>query len=112
MVFVNLYHDEPADRAPCANAVEAMRSLAAAGACIVALGRRVQGALARAGVAHVELVHPAARDAIRARAAYRQHVAEVLGRCCAPPGPDAAGAAERVAVVAAAQGGETDARRH
>ena len=109
--FVNLYHDEPADRAPCANTVEAVRSLAAAGACIVALGRQVQAALAGAGVAHVALVHPAARGAIRARAAYRRHVAEVLGRRCAPPRPDSAGTAEQVA-MAAAHGGEVSARRH
>jgi len=67
VVFLNLFHDEPADDLPCENALQAVRSLAGTGACIVALGRRVQAALTCAGVAHVGLVHPAARGAIRAR---------------------------------------------
>lgn len=85
-VFLNLFHDEPADGLPCDNALQAVRSLAGTGACIVALGRRVQAALTRAGVAHVGLVHPAARGAIRARAAYQAHVAAVLA--CAEASPD------------------------
>ena len=84
-VFLNLFHDEPADDLPCHNALQAVRSLAGTGACIVALGRRVQAALTRAGVAHVGLVHPAARGAIRARAAYQAHVAAVLGWAEASP---------------------------
>ena len=110
-VFLNLFHDEPTDRVPCANALQAVRSLAAVGVCIVALGRRVQVALTRTGVAHVALVHPAARGPIRARAVYRQHVAEILGRCCAPAGLGLAGAAEQAELVAE-QSGEIHARRH
>jgi hypothetical protein len=42
----------------------------------------------------VRLIHPAARGAIRARAAYRAHVAAVLGAHRAPAGaPDAGTAA-------------------
>lgn len=85
VVFLNLFHDEPADGLPCDNALQAVRSLAGTGARIVALGRRVQAALTRAGVAHVGLVHPAARGAIRARAAYQAHVAAALGRAEASP---------------------------
>lgn len=79
-VFLNLFHDAPDDQLPCPNALAAVRSLAAAGFCVVALGRRVQAALRRAGVVHVALIHPAARGRIRARAAYQRHVADVLGR--------------------------------
>lgn len=92
VVFLNLFHDEPADHLPCENALQAVRSLAGTGARIVALGRRVQAALTRAGVAHVGLVHPAARGAIRARAEYQAHVAAVLGCVGASPdGRDPAG---------------------
>jgi hypothetical protein len=80
VVFLNLFHDEPGDRLPCANSLQTVRSLALTGATVVALGRRVQAALTRAGIAHLRLVHPAARGVIRARAAYRQHVADILGR--------------------------------
>jgi hypothetical protein len=77
-VYVNLFHDDPADRRPCENAVQAIRSLAAAGALIVALGRHVQAGLRAAGVPFVPLTHPAARGAIRARPVYQQHVRDAL----------------------------------
>lgn len=90
-VFLNLFHDPPAERLPCPNALAAVRSLAAAGFCVVALGRRVQAALRRAGVLHLAMVHPAARGRVRARAAYRSHVADVLGRLAGgAAGPHAA----------------------
>jgi hypothetical protein len=79
VVFLNLFHDQLADRQPCENALLAIRSLSAAGATFVALGRLVQTALRRAGIAHVPLIHPAARGTIRARTAYQQHVRERLG---------------------------------
>ena len=78
-VFLNLFHDHPAEARPCDNALQAVRSLAAAGAAVVGLGRRVQAALRCAEIEHVPLTHPAARGAIRARAAYQRHVREVLG---------------------------------
>ena len=59
-------------------AIARVRALAKAGAEIVALGRAARRALERAGVPHRRLVHPAARGAIRARAAYHAHVAAVL----------------------------------
>jgi hypothetical protein len=77
--YVNLYFDSepPAlDEAVLAR----LRTLTAEGVEIVGLGRIVQRALERAGVAHRRLIHPAARGAIRARATYQAHVATVLGR--------------------------------
>jgi hypothetical protein len=76
--YVNLYSDaEPP--ALDAAVVARLRALAAEGVEIIALGRIVHCALERAGVAHRRLIHPAARGAIRARAAYQAHVASVLG---------------------------------
>lgn len=46
---------------------------------VVALGKRVSHELARRGIVHVALVHPAARGAIRKRERYYAHVAETLG---------------------------------
>jgi len=77
--YVNLYFDaEPPalDEAVLAR----LRALSAEGIEIVGLGRIVQRALERAGVDHRQLIHPAARGAIRARAVYQAHVASVLGR--------------------------------
>jgi hypothetical protein len=83
--YVNLYSDiEPLtlDEVVLAR----LRMLAADGVAIVALGRLVDRALQRAGVEHHQLIHPAARGAIRARAAYQAHVASVLGRVQAATG--------------------------
>ncbi len=49
------------------------------GYIVVALGRRVSTELAKRGIAHVALVHPAARGAIRKRERYHAHVADKLG---------------------------------
>jgi muconate cycloisomerase len=77
-VFVNVLHDDPRDGEPCSNTLVALHALAHAGATVVALGRRVQGVLRRGGISYIPLTHPAARGAIRKRAAYQQHVREVL----------------------------------
>lgn len=45
---------------------------------ILALGQKVQKALTAEGIAHIPLVHPAARGAIRLRANYIAHVTEAL----------------------------------
>jgi hypothetical protein len=77
--YVNLYTDaEPpaVDEAVLAR----LRALPEDGIEVVALGQIVHRALERTGVAHRRLIHPAARGAIRARAAYQAHVALVLGR--------------------------------
>lgn len=49
------------------------------GSIIVALGKRVSHELARRGIVHVALVHPAARGAIRKRERYHAHVKAQLG---------------------------------
>jgi hypothetical protein len=46
---------------------------------IIALGKRVSGELAKRGIEHVAIVHPAARGKIRKRERYIAHVAEKLG---------------------------------
>lgn len=46
---------------------------------VVALGKRVSSELAKRGIVHVALVHPAARGAIRKRERYHAHVSEKLG---------------------------------
>ena len=82
--YVNLYSDaEPSalDEAVLAR----LRLLAEDSVEVVGLGQIVHRALERTGVAHRRLIHPAARGAIRARAAYQAHVALVLGQ-----GPEAA----------------------
>lgn len=47
---------------------------------ILALGKKVQEALAAEGISHLPAVHPAARGAIRLRANYIAHIRQVLGR--------------------------------
>lgn len=49
------------------------------GDVVVALGKRVSTELAKRGIVHVALVHPAARGKIRKRERYHAHVAERLG---------------------------------
>src|SRR4051812_47559583 len=66
-VFVNVLHDDPRDGQPCGNAQLALRSLARAGATVVALGPHVQAMLRRGGIGYIPLTHPAARGAIRKR---------------------------------------------
>jgi hypothetical protein len=48
------------------------------GFVLVALGQRVSFQLARRGIVHVALVHPAARGKIRKTSRYRAHVSEKL----------------------------------
>ncbi|MGD9894803.1 MAG: hypothetical protein AB7U18_26265 [Dehalococcoidia bacterium] len=64
------------------------RKLAEAGAKIVGLGRTVRRALERAGVPHRRLIHPAARGAVRARAAYQAHAAAIFGPHVDPAASD------------------------
>ncbi len=44
------------------------------GRVIIGLGKKVQAALRRERIGHVELIHPAARGKMRRRAVYIQHV--------------------------------------
>ncbi len=77
--FVNLFEDAPGYRLD-AEVVGRLRALADSGHELVGMGRRVQRALARLGIAHTPLVHPAARGEIRATDRYRRHVRDAL-RC-------------------------------
>jgi hypothetical protein len=58
--------------------VGTLRREAAAGACVVALGKLVERELVRRGIPHRPMVHPAARGAIRKRERYVAHVRAVL----------------------------------
>ena len=80
-VYLNLFADPgeaDAARVIRPDILAELRVIAALGAPIVGLGRLVQRALARAGIAHRPLTHPAARGSIRRRATYQAHVATVL----------------------------------
>lgn len=82
-VYANLFADPaPGDSvAPFVVAAPIRAQLhaaAALGVPLVALGRRVGAALARDGLSHRFLIHPAARGAIRRRDRYRAHVAAEL----------------------------------
>lgn len=48
------------------------------GETIIAMGQKVHGELARLGIPHKEIVHPAARGKIRKSSLYDKHVRETL----------------------------------
>jgi hypothetical protein len=50
-----------------------------AGRVVVAMGRKVQRELEARGLAHVKLVHPAARGKVRKKENYAAHVRQALG---------------------------------
>jgi hypothetical protein len=78
--FVNLWSDEPPWGDPRPDVLETLaHQTRTTGTYVVALGRKVQRALARHGIAHVPLHHPAARGKVRRTRAYQAHVAAVLG---------------------------------
>lgn len=88
--FRNLFEELGADDRPGGDepplavdraALAAVRAGQAAGVTIVALGRRVEATLRRAGIPCRYLIHPAARGRVRDRATYRALVAAVI----APP---------------------------
>ncbi len=47
---------------------------------VVAMGQKVQKAMAAAGIEYIPIVHPAARGHIRAKARYAAHIAEALAQ--------------------------------
>jgi len=79
-VYVNLFAERGRTRRVIRQALRRITQLAAAGAQIVGLGQAVCHTLTRLGVAHRQLVHPAARGAIRRQERYCQHVCQVLGQ--------------------------------
>jgi hypothetical protein len=73
--FVNAWRDDgdlDGDR------LEYLEQAAKQGRTVVALGKRVRRLLMRRGIAHVSMIHPAARGAIRLAASYRAHVSATL----------------------------------
>lgn len=49
------------------------------GGLVVAMGRKVERALKHKGVAHLSIIHPAARGAIRKKERYSEHIRYVFG---------------------------------
>jgi hypothetical protein len=76
-IYRNLFHDAD-PRTIDQEALAEVRVLAVVGTTTIGMGRTFQRALEQTGVPHWRLVHPAARGAIRARAAYQVHVTSVL----------------------------------
>lgn len=76
--YVNLWTDA-ADPVITHSKPTWLMKRAAEGMILVALGSKVSLELARRGIVHVALVHPAARGKIRKSATYRAHVAAKLG---------------------------------
>ena len=60
--------------------VRRLRAAIRRGYTVVALGNKVAAGLTRLRVAHVPMVHPAARGRIRRKDRYAAHVAETLAR--------------------------------
>lgn len=74
--FVNLFRDPPGSAK--VDGASVRKLLAATGCVIVAMGKRVAGELAKRGIVHTPIVHPAARGKIRRRDRYIAHVCEAL----------------------------------
>lgn len=82
--YVNLWTDNGTGESGAAiigwQRISMIRTAITNGMIVVALGKRVSHELARRGLVHVALVHPAARGKIRKRERYHQHVKETLGK--------------------------------
>lgn len=77
--FINLFGDDPGAPAVAQDLrIRRIRELAANGHTIVALGQKVSRALSKQRIAHLRLVHPAARGPIRKKSRYQKHVAAQL----------------------------------
>jgi uracil-DNA glycosylase len=83
--YCNVFLCQPAGLQVSRYSIRKIHDLYDAGYDVVALGRKVQAALRKAGVRFIRLVHPAARGRIRLTANYRQHVKDVLGPYELPP---------------------------
>lgn len=81
--FLNLFGDRvkpDTDEMAVKRRVRRIRQYQRDGFQIVGMGRKVQQALERHKVEHLQLTHPAARGRIRGKAVYQAHVADVLIR--------------------------------
>lgn len=81
--YLNLW-DTP-DGRDCAPRLTEIQRLVAEGAQIVGMGQIVCRQLAREGIPHRALIHPAARGTIRRTGRYQAHVQQVLGVESCPP---------------------------
>lgn len=80
--FTNLWTDNATGQTPGASGsaviawqkIGRLKTHTKAGGVIVALGKRVSEELTKREIAHVALVHPAARGKIRKRERYHEHV--------------------------------------
>lgn len=75
LLFVNLWRDHGVLNH---ETIRTLRLSVERRRTVVGMGRKVQKKLRELGIRHKELIHPAARGAIRKRANYRMHVLEVL----------------------------------
>lgn len=75
--YVNLWSDNIVPTIP-AQRPKWLMMRASEGCVLVALGKRVSHELAKRGIVHVALVHPAARGRIRKTSIYRKHVSDTL----------------------------------
>jgi hypothetical protein len=78
--YINLWPDDDKEGPPLITRIVEVQQC---GLPVVALGMHVRHTLARHGIPHRTLTHPAARGKIRATQTYRLHVADVLGRLVA-----------------------------
>lgn len=81
--YCNLYRQPdagPWDIADEQEALQVVRQAQATGLTIIGMGAIVSMRLEIAGVAHLRLIHPAARGAIRRKDRYTAHVGSVLAR--------------------------------
>lgn len=79
VAFVNLFRETPDGFGPLTVNPTTVRRLRRAGVPVVAMGLKVAAALEAVGIAHVRIVHPAARGRIRKRSRYVKHICQVLG---------------------------------
>ena len=77
--YTNLWTDSSPPCIPWQRVARLKATASLGDKVIVALGKRVSDELIKRGIAHVALVHPAARGKIRKRERYHAHVAEKLG---------------------------------
>jgi hypothetical protein len=80
--FVNLFGMQPdRDAAPCfvGKIARQLQARSSSGDRVVAMGAKVSAELQRRGVEHVQIIHPAARGAIRRKDRYAAHVLAALG---------------------------------
>lgn len=90
--FTNLWSDNATGQTPGESGIaiiawqkiDRLKTRAKTGV-IVALGKRVSAELTKRGIAHVALVHPAARGKIRKRERYHEHVKTTLGPAISSP---------------------------